>query len=255
MHIVVALRLTPDLTGDIELTSDGTDIDREWIDLKLNEFDDHALEEALLLRDSVGGRLTALAMDQEGVDRQLQMAIARGADDALKISADGVPNPSPRAAAASIAAAVRDLRPDLFVTGVQTPDDVTGQLAPLVGVHLGWPCVCAVSEMVSSAPGITVRQEHGGGYTERLGVKLPAVIAVQSASQPIRYVSGSKLREAVAHKIPMTTVNANNSTETVTRVSISIPHRSGGAEMLGKDAEAVADRLLNILTERNLLKG
>lgn len=255
MHIVVALRLTPDLTGDIELTSDGTDIDREWIDLKLNEFDDHALEEALLLRDRVGGRLTAIALDQEGVDRQLQMAIARGADDVLKVCTDVDPAPSGRAAAASIAAAVRDLQPDLFVTGVQTPDDVTGQLAPLVGVHLGWPCVSAVSQMTSSGASITVRQEHGGGFTEILEVKLPAVIAVQSASQPIRYVSGSKLREAAGHKIAVTTVNANNLVDTVSRLSVSVPHRSGGAEMLGSAPGTVADKLLKILTERNLLKA
>ena len=44
MHIAVVLRIVPDLSEDFDISEDGTDIDREWVGLKLNEFDDHALE-------------------------------------------------------------------------------------------------------------------------------------------------------------------------------------------------------------------
>jgi electron transfer flavoprotein beta subunit len=51
MHVMVALRLVPDTAEEFELAADKKDIDRQWIGFKLNEFDDHALEEAVLLKE------------------------------------------------------------------------------------------------------------------------------------------------------------------------------------------------------------
>ena len=59
MHTAVILRLVPDIAEELEIDSAGTDIDREWIGIKLNEFDEHALEEAILLKESVGAHVTA----------------------------------------------------------------------------------------------------------------------------------------------------------------------------------------------------
>ncbi|TIW76908.1 MAG: electron transfer flavoprotein subunit beta/FixA family protein, partial [Mesorhizobium sp.] len=44
MKILVVLRMIPDSAGELELTSDGRGIEREWLDFQLNDFDDHALE-------------------------------------------------------------------------------------------------------------------------------------------------------------------------------------------------------------------
>ena len=257
MHIVVALRLLPDLTGDTELSADGKDIDREWIDLKLNEFDDHALEEALLLQEATGAKVTAVAIDQDGANRQLQTALARGADKAFKINAqDGVPVSS-RATAALYSAAIQQLQADLFMTGVQTPEDIAGQLAPMVGAQLHWPCINAVSSITVSSTGasIVAQQEYSGGHSATFEVQLPAVCGVQTASQPIRYVSGSKLRQAAASSIPVINVIANKSEDFVDRISLAVPDRNGGAKMLGSNPQSVAGQIRQLLAENKLLKG
>lgn len=255
MHIVVALRLVPDLTGDTELSADGKDIDREWIDIKLNEFDDHALEEALLLQETAGAEVTAVAINQDGADRQLQTALARGANKAFKINAqDGVPLSS-RATAALFSAAAKQLQADLFVTGVQTPEDITGQLASIVGALLDWPCVNAVSSIAASGAGIVAEQEYSGGHSATFEVQLPAVCGVQTASQPIRYVSGSKLRQAAGSSIHVLNVIANKYEENVDRISLAVPDRNGGAKMLGSNPQNVADQLRQLLADNKLLKG
>ena len=74
--------MIPDSAGELELTSDGCGIDREWLDFQLNDFDDHALEEAILLKEAVGATVVAVAIG-EGSSRVLQMAVARGADEAI----------------------------------------------------------------------------------------------------------------------------------------------------------------------------
>ena len=84
MKILVLLRMSPDPEGALELKADGSGLDREWIDLKLNDFDDQALEEAVLLKEATAGSVIAVAIGA-GAQRTLQMAIARGATSAIAI--------------------------------------------------------------------------------------------------------------------------------------------------------------------------
>ena len=62
MNIIVPIKQVPDLVEELEINSSGTDLDREWLKMKLNEFDDHALEEALLMKDDGGANVTAIAL-------------------------------------------------------------------------------------------------------------------------------------------------------------------------------------------------
>ena len=254
MHAVVVLRLVPDLTGDIEIAEDGKTIDREWNDIRLNEFDDHALEEALILKDTAGARVTVIALEGEGADRMLQTALARGADKALKIACESGNGPSSYEAAPLFAAAAQSLGADLVLTGVQTPDDVFGQLAPFIGAILDWPQVSAVSGIRIDGSAALLQQEFSGGISTTLRVSLPAVAGVQTASQPIRYVSGSKLRQANAEKIATLDVAATLVAPAANLMSLSAPERSGDAEMLTGDAAAVANQIQKILAARGLLK-
>jgi len=254
MHIAAVLRLVPDLTGELEIAENGADIDREWIDLKLNEFDDHALEEAILLKEATGAMVTALALDGEGADRLLQTALARGADSALKIAHQIEGAIASRSAAPLFAAAARQLGVDLIVTGVQTPDDLFGQLAPYLGAALDWPHVSAVSGVRSAGDAVLVQQEFSGGVSATLRVRLPAVLGVQTASQPIRYVSGAKLRQATTQKIASVATEAAPADLAAVVARLAVPDRIGGAAMLDGDAAAVAGKILDVLAARGLVK-
>jgi len=254
MHIIVALRLVPDTSGEVEVAADGKSIDREWIDIKLNEFDDHALEEAVLLKEATGASLTALALAGDGADRMLQTALARGADKALKIAHDGNEPLASRAFAPLLAAAVSELGGDLVLTGVQTSEDIHGQLAPFVAAVLDWPSVSAVSSVRADAAGILVQQEYSGGISATLAVTLPAVIGVQTASQPIRYVSGTKLRQATGEKIAALDVAAMAGADAAEVTGLAAPETAGGATIIEGDAAAIAARIHALLLERSLVK-
>ncbi len=199
--------------------------------------------------------MTALALDGEGVDRVLQTALARGADQAFKISHDIGSAVASRAAAPLLAAAARQLGVDLVLTGVQTPDDLFGQLAPYLGAALGWPHASAISGVRSEAEAVLVQQEFSGGVSASLRVRLPAVLGVQTASQPIRYVSGTKLRQVTAQKIPALAVAAAPADPLAKLARLAFPDRAAGAEMLEGNAGAVADRLFDVLVARGLVKG
>jgi electron transfer flavoprotein beta subunit len=254
MHIIVPLRLVPDTSGEIEIAADGKSIDREWIDIKLNEFDDHALEEAVLLKEATDASLTAVAIAGEGVDRMLQTALARGADKAVKIARDDEAPLSSRAAGPILSDAVRQLGGDLVLTGVQTPEDIHGQLAPFMAAALGWPSVSAVSSARIDGNAIVVQQEFSGGVSALLEVTLPAVIGVQTASYPIRYVSGTKLRQATGEKIAAVEVAFPAGDERAELTGLAAPKASGVATMIEGDAAAIAERIHALLVERALVK-
>ena len=102
-----------------------------------------------------------------------------------------------RTAALAFAEALRELAPDLVLVGVQTPYDVFGQTAPVLAAALGWPQASVVVGVTVDGGTARVVQEYAGGRLAVLGMRLPAVVGVQSASSPPRYVSMTRLRQAM----------------------------------------------------------
>lgn len=249
MKILVVLRMIPDSAGELELTGDGHGIDREWLDFQLNDFDDHALEEAILLKEAAGATVVAVAIG-EGNNRVLQMAVARGADEAIALGAEGDGMIDSRAIAGSIVALARSKAADLVLCGVQSTEDLFGQLVPYAGALLGWPHVSGSSRVGIEASALRVTQERGGGIAATYEIALPAVIGVQTASKAPRYVSGSKLREAsktAIGKAPSEPVVFDRSAEIV---ALRLPGQRGSGENLGDNPENVADRLASILAAK-----
>jgi len=85
MNIVVLIKFVPDLVEDLEIDPGSGLLDRSFLRLIPNELDDHALEEALLLKERHGGTVTVLALDSGDVDETLYTAIAKGASRVVKI--------------------------------------------------------------------------------------------------------------------------------------------------------------------------
>lgn len=254
MNILVVLRMMPDAAGELQLTEDCRSIDREWLDFQLNDFDDHALEDAILIKEAVGARVSALAIG-EGTTRVLQMAAARGADEVIALPADPESIISSRAIAATVVDIARTRQADLVITGVQSSEDVFGVLAPYVGALLGWPHVSGTNRIAVRDGLLHVSQERGAGVSATYEVTLPAVLGVQTATKAPRYVSGSKLREAA--KTPISRAEARDSGfgAEAAIVSLRLPTGTGDGERLGADPEAVAERIASLLAGHGLTRS
>jgi electron transfer flavoprotein beta subunit len=84
MNIIVLAKLVPDLVEELTIDTSGTALDTAWLRMIINEFDDHAIEQGILLKEKGGGQVTVVAADIEGVDDILFTAAAKGADRLLK---------------------------------------------------------------------------------------------------------------------------------------------------------------------------
>src|SRR5574340_1137111 len=86
MQILVLLRMVPDVVEELEIAPDGSRLDPDLLRMILSESDDHALEEALLLKERHGAKVTVLAPEAPEVDDTLFTALAKGTDRAMKVT-------------------------------------------------------------------------------------------------------------------------------------------------------------------------
>lgn len=256
MRIVVPVKQVPDLVEELELAPGGTDVDREFLKFVLNEFDDHALEEALLLKEASGGEVVVVALDEPDVDQTLYTAVAKGADRAVKLTGAGEGWVGSHARAAVLAEWLRGQEFDLVLTGVQAADDLDGQLAPTLGALLGLPHVSVVVGVTLKDGAAKVAQEFSGGRSSELEVELPAVLGVQAAQQAPRYASITRIRQAQqAGGLEEVAVSAPVAGPGFEVRRLFAPEAAGHAEMLAGGADEVAARIVEILRSRGLVKS
>jgi electron transfer flavoprotein beta subunit len=254
VDIAVALRVAPKAGDELEVDASGTDIDRDLVDMVISDFDDQALEEAVLIKEATGATVTAVGLNGEGVEQALRVAFARGADRVVLVDAGEIDPYDSRTAALAFGAAVRELAPDLVLVGVQTPYDLFGQTAPVMAVDLGWPQASVVVGITVADGTARVVQEYAGGRLAVLGLPLPAVVGVQSASSPPRYVSMGRLRQAMTEARAETIqVSVVAQAGAPALVSLARPEPQTHATMLEGDAEEMAAKILAVLRERGAL--
>jgi electron transfer flavoprotein beta subunit len=256
MDSVVLLRPVPDPVEELELQDDGTDLDRDFLGYVLNEFDEHALEEALLLKDETGGTVTVLGLGTaEEMEQILYAALAKGADEAVKLG-DVLEPLSAHAQAELFVEALEGRSYDVILCGVQAADELDGQVAVLVAARLDIP---HVSVVVGAAPldgSLRVTKEYWGGITADFDVRLPAVLGIQAARQAPRYVAVSRIRQAQqGGELAQPDASVPAATSGVTVRAMRIPDTGEGAEMIEGDEEVAAERIIEILRHAGVAGG
>ena len=256
MNIAVAIRLMPKMGEELEIDESRTDLDRELVEMEINEFDDQALEEAVLLKEATGATVTAVGLRADGVEEALRLAYARGADRLVLAEAGEIDPYDSRTGAFAFAEAFRQLAPDLVLTGVQTPSDVFGQTAPYLAATLNWPQANVVVGVTLADGTARVVQEYAGGRLAVLDLQLPAVVGVQSASSPPRYVAMARLRQAMTEANAETlTVNVEAPAAASKLISLARPTPQTQATILEGDAGEVAAQLVAVFREHGDLPG
>lgn len=256
MNIIVPVKLVPDLVEELEINNDGTDLERDALKFKMNEWDESALEEALQLKELHGGTVTVLTVASGDVDEMLYTCVARGADRVVKITGDFEEYHDSHTAARALAAAIREQPHDLILTGVQAADDLDGQVGVLLATYLGIPHISVVSgiEAEPMTRTATVHQEYAGGIMATFEVDLPVVLGVQASRAIPRYAPVSRVRQAMKtariEEIEATTpAGAGISVRRMFK-----PESTEHAEMLEGDTDEIVDRVIEILRERGIMR-
>jgi electron transfer flavoprotein beta subunit len=247
MNIIVPIKQVPDLVEELEIDSAGTALDREWLKFKVNEFDDHALEEALLLKEEHGGTVTAIALDGDDIGKALFAAAAKGADRVVKVTgASGAV--SNHEAARMLANAIAGMDYDMVCTGVQSVEDRDGQLGVILARYLDVPQISVVTGVAVSGDKLTVHKEYGGGMVAEFETSMPVVLGIQAAREAPRYVPVAKVRRAMKGTELEEISGGSVDVSTGSHVNkMYKPVTGGGAEMISGSDDEMASKLAEII--------
>jgi electron transfer flavoprotein beta subunit len=252
MKIAVLMRAVPDPVEELEL--DGQDLDRDFLGFVLNEFDDHALEEALLLKEEVSGSVTVFAIGTaDEVEQMLHTAIAKGADNAKMLGED-LDALDAHSQAEAFADVLNGEGYDLILSGVQASDELDGQVTMLVAAALEHPHMSVVISVAPDGGGLKVTKEYWGGITADYHVSLPAVLGVQTAREAPRYVAVARIRQAQeSGALESIDMPQPDPASRIHVTGMRIPDVGEGAEMIEGDEEAAAEKVYEILSSAGVV--
>lgn len=254
MDIAVLIKLVPDLVEELEVDSTGKSLDTTFMRRIINEPDEHALEQALLIKEGSGGSVSVIGLDVADMDDVLFTAAAKGADRQIKLTGEFEHEPNNHDLARLFVSVLKGNPPDLILTGVQAHNDLDGAVGPLVAEYLGLPYVGYIAGVSVENGGITVFKEYTGGLVGELHVSLPAVLGIQSAEKPPRYVAVSKVRQAMkTASLDERAALELDLSEAAAIERMFVPESGERAKMLEGDVEQVADQIVGLLKNTGVL--
>jgi electron transfer flavoprotein beta subunit len=198
MKILVPVKRVVDYNVKIRVKSDGSGIDVANVKMSMNPFDEIANEEAIRLKEQgVATEIIAVSIGEAKCQETLRTALAMGADRAIHIEIGDVTGPDlqPLAIAKLLKAVVEREQPSIVLMGKQAIDDDSNQTGQMLAALLGWPQATFASKIVAADGALTVDREVDEG-TERLRVKLPAVVTTDLRLNEPRYASLPNIMKA-----------------------------------------------------------
>lgn len=188
MNIVVCVKHVPDTEAPVRFRADGRGIDEAGLPFVLNYYDEHGVEEAVRLKERVGGTVTALTAGPPRAVEALRVALAMGADRAVHIQDPALERLDHLGVARVLAAAIVRDPPDLVLCGKLATDDNAAIVGAAVAEFLDLPQATAVTRLeIGDGRAIVHREVEGA--VEVLEVDLPAVVTVERGINEPRYPS------------------------------------------------------------------
>ncbi len=187
MKIIVCMKQVPS-TNKVKLNKDTYTINREGQGSIINPLDRHALEEAIRIKERVGGKITALSMGIPSTQKLLKQSTALGVDEAVLLSDKVFAGADTLATSYILSLGIKKITDyDLIICGNQALDGDTGQVGPSLAEKLGIPhvtCIVEILEIVNDY--MICKKETDKGY-EIIKLILPALITISKEINEPRF--------------------------------------------------------------------
>lgn len=192
MHFVVCLKQVPD-TSEVRIDPATNTLMRQGVPSIINPYDIHSVEEAVRLKEKMGGKVTILSMGPMQAVEALKKAMTFGADRAILMSDRAFGGSDSLATAYILSMALKKINVtepiDLVLAGKEAIDGDTAQTGPGIAQRLGFPqltYVINIRELTDTT--ITVERKTESGR-QVVQARLPALITVEKELNELRYAS------------------------------------------------------------------
>jgi electron transfer flavoprotein beta subunit len=235
MNIIVCIKRVPATTTAIKVAADGASIDENGVEFELNTYDEIAVEQALLTKETAGaGEVTVVTLGSADAIKQLRDCLARGIDKAVLLKHDG--NPDAFATAEMLAAWIATQNADAVFMGKQAVDADNSQVPQRVATILGMACVSEVKSLTFADGAFTAERDIEGGR-EVVQCKTPAVISTNKGLNEPRYANLKGIMQA--KKKPLEEVDATSCDPVISVVSMELPPPRPEGRIVGEGPDAI----------------
>ena len=271
MKIAVCIKQVPTREWQPRVNDDKTWIRDQDASFEMNEPDAYALEEALRLKEKHGGEVVVCSAGPARVAQVIREALARGADRAIHVEDDGLASADAFVTAGALAAAMRDERFELVLTGLQSDDQGFAQVGVIMAERLGLPHATIIMEVVVGdggrqpggdggqaadrppSPVLRVKRELEGGWFQWVAMPLPAVLTIQSGINQLRYATLKGIMAAKKKEIRKAAAPAGV-TPHQKIVSLYVPEKAKKTQIIGgSPAEAAAELVRRLRDEARVI--
>jgi electron transfer flavoprotein beta subunit len=248
MKIAVCIKQVPTREWQPRIRDDTRWIRDEDVSYEMNEPDAYALEEALRLRETHGGEVIVCAAGPARGQQVLREALARGADRALHVEDEALGAADAFVCAGALAAAMRDERVDLVLTGLQSDDQGHAQTGVILAERLGIPHSTIIMEVQVQDGRLRVKRELEGGWFQWVSMPLPALLTIQSGINQLRYATLRGIMAAKKKEIRKIPLPAGLQPAQAI-VSLALPSRIKQTQIIGGSPQEAARELTRRLRE------
>ncbi|TQM83175.1 electron transfer flavoprotein beta subunit [Saccharothrix saharensis] len=204
MNIVVLVKQVPDTWSERKLADADHTLDRDSADAVLDEINERAVEEALLLQEAHGGEVTVVAMGPDRATDAIRKALSMGADKAVHVSDEALHGSDALTTAKVLAKAIGTIEGfDLVIAGNEATDGRAGAVPAMLAELLGLPQVTQVRKLSVEGGTVKAERETDEGVAH-LEASLPAVVSVNEKINEPRYPSFKGIM--AAKKKPVSTL-------------------------------------------------
>jgi len=259
MNIVVCLKQVPDTT-EVRIDPKTGTLIREGVPSIINPDDKNALEEALVLKEQYGAKITLISMGPPQAEKALREALAMGADEAVLITDRAFAGADTLATSRALAAAIEKIPYDIVFAGRQAIDGDTAQVGPEIAEHLNLPQITYVEKVKVEGEELKVRRSLEDGY-ETIRVKMPVLLtAIKELNQP-RYMNVKYIYEAFNKEIKIWNANDIDVDKSLlglagspTKVRKSATKEAKGqGELVNKPVKEAVEYAVSKLKERHFI--
>lgn len=258
MDIIVCVKRVP-LTQEVDLEIDESKkgVRKDILAYVINEWDNYAVEEAILLKEKLGGgTVTAITIGNDEDEEVLRRSLAMGADSAIRID-PGDRDLDSFVLSRTLAEVIKGMDYDLVFTGVQADDDNHGMVGIMLAEHLGLAHAAVVNGVEPEGDGATISVELEGGIDAVSKIKLPALLSIQTGINEPRYVSIMGIRKAAKKELKVLQLDdlGLSDDDLALRTIIEevfLPPETEGAEMIEGDPSTVAEDIIRIIKEKGV---
>ena len=186
-NIFVLIKQVPDQSAKAGINPDGT-IDRAKAKRMMNPFDRYALQAALHVKKTYGGKVTVISMGPPPAVEILLESIAHGADMAYLLSDRRLAASDTLATAYALHKVIQHVAPfDLIFCGLQTTDGDTAQVGPQIAERLNLAQVSYCEDFrIEGDNKIIARRVIEGGY-QWMEAHTPCLITVANSYHRLEY--------------------------------------------------------------------